>query len=57
VPPALIVRSANRVPPPRWVDREEHPARSATDHVHLFAHHDPLACSELMINFAAPELL
>jgi hypothetical protein len=33
------------------------PARSATDHVHLFAHHDPLACSELMINFAVPELL
>jgi hypothetical protein len=45
-PHALIVRSVSRTVPPRWPDREEHPGPFYYRSLRLFAHHDPLACSE-----------
>jgi hypothetical protein len=37
--------------PSRWPIWKNIRTRSAVDHVRLIAHHDPLACSELVISY------
>jgi hypothetical protein len=46
----LSVQSAGQRHRVGWIEKNIR-ARSTTHLVHLFAHHDPLACSEYVFNY------